>query len=162
MLPLTASELRPNLLPAGLLSTPPEQLFPQARDPKAALAGLLLISGHWDQSHQVSQDIGSREGSYWHAIAHRIEPDYGNAGYWFRRVGEHPIYRTLHTKAGTLLAASNSTWQLKNGWDPFLFLKWCEQARTLSEAEKRSTICEIQRAEYELLFSWCALTTKDL
>jgi hypothetical protein len=144
------------------MSTPAEQLFPQARDAEAALAGFLLLSGHWDLSHQVSQEIPTREGSYWHAIAHRIEPDYGNSGYWFRRVGDHPIFATLHAKASALLSSSTIGWRLKNTWDPHLFLMWCEKANTLSETEKRQMACQIQRLECDLLFSWCALKIKDL
>ncbi len=78
------------------MSTPVEELFPDARDGKAALAGLFLLYGHWDLSHQISQDVTSREGSYWHAIAHRLEPDSWNSSYWFRRVGEHPIFSGLY------------------------------------------------------------------
>ena len=35
----------------------------------------MLLLGDWERSHELSQDNPSREGSYWHAIAHRIEPD---------------------------------------------------------------------------------------
>src|SRR3954451_5018344 len=74
-------------------------LFPGARDANAALSGLLLLLGGWEQSHEISQDNPSPEGSYWHAIAHRIEPDSSNAGYWFRRVGVHPVFANLHGEA---------------------------------------------------------------
>ena len=67
------------------MSADPKKLFPHARDAPAALSGLVLMAGHWDLSHQIAQDISSREGSYWHAIAHRIEPDSPNSGYWFRQ-----------------------------------------------------------------------------
>ena len=63
------------------------QLFPGAFSPEAALSGLYLYFCAYDQSHSISQDISSVEGSFWHGIMHRQEPDPGNAGYWFRRVG---------------------------------------------------------------------------
>src|SRR5262252_7547037 len=65
------------------------RLFPESRSPQAAIAGLYLYFSCWDEAHQVAQDISSAEGSYWHAIVHRQEPDEGNSGYWFRRVGHH-------------------------------------------------------------------------
>ncbi len=51
------------------------------------MAGLLLLFGCWEQAHQVSQEDDSKEGSYWHGIVHRLEPDNSNAAYWFNRVG---------------------------------------------------------------------------
>src|SRR6516162_5234245 len=52
----------------------------------ACLAGLWLFHDFLDESHKISQDIDTVEGSYWHGILHRREPDYSNAAYWFRRV----------------------------------------------------------------------------
>ena len=144
------------------MSTPVEQLFPDARDAKAALAGLLLFYGHWDLSHQVSQDVESPEGSYWHAIAHRIEPDSSNAGYWFGRVGDHPIFGSIYTAAKALLSSANTGWRLKNSWDPHLFIAWCDEGRSLIGSEKHRLACEIQHLECNRLFAWCALKTKGL
>jgi hypothetical protein len=161
-IPLSASEFHPRDLPPDLLSTDPEQLFPKARDAKAALSGLLLIAGHWDLSHQVAQDIPSREGSYWHAIGHRIEPDSSNSAYWFRRVGQHPIFAALHERAALFLSSSNTGWRLKREWDPHLFLIWCDESRNLPQSEKHALAIQIQGAECELLLSWCALKLRDL
>jgi len=49
----------------------------------------------FDESHEIVQNVHSHEGSFWHAILHRQEPDSGNAAYWFRRVGAHKIFRDL-------------------------------------------------------------------
>jgi hypothetical protein len=150
-IPLSASEFHPQDLPANMMSTDPKLLFPHARDANAALSGLLLIAGHWDLSHQIAQDVSSREGSYWHAIAHRIEPDSWNSGYWFRRVGEHPIFGALHEQATAL------GWSPKSHWDPHHFLILCDEARTAPGSAKYEYAQQIQRAECELLFSYCAL-----
>src|SRR5437762_1928586 len=84
---------------AAVQSASPSLLFRGARAPQAAVSGLLLLVGCWDESHELSQSIESGEGSYWHAIAHRVEPDSSNAGYWFRRVGKHPTFAELHRRA---------------------------------------------------------------
>lgn len=64
-------------------------------------AGLLLYWDFADESHQISQTMegrgNPRTADYWHGIMHRREPDAGNASYWFRRVGEHPLLRQLGT-----------------------------------------------------------------
>src|SRR5687767_13390080 len=54
---------------------------------QACFAGLWLYFDFLDESHAISQDLDTAEGSYWHGILHRREPDYPNAKYWFRRVG---------------------------------------------------------------------------
>jgi hypothetical protein len=142
---------------AKLQQLGPPSLFPRARAPEAAASGLLLLLGCWDASHEVSQNISSREGSYWHAIAHRMEPDAANAGYWFRQVGEHAIFPALHQKAGEILERGDtSAWRLKPAWDPFLFIEWCEEGRRKPGTEQERAALEIQRAEWDLLFEWCA------
>lgn len=135
--------------------TPAQQLFPSAQYPKEALSGLLLRLNCWEESHQLSQDLETVEGSYWHGIAHRMEPDYPNAGYWFRRVGKHPIFPRLHVAASDILASERLGWRLKEAWDPFLFNGWCEEASQApgSSAERVATL--IQNIEWELLFTWC-------
>jgi hypothetical protein len=46
---------------------------------RACLAGLWLYHDFLDESHTISQEIGSTTGSYWHGIMHRREPDASNA-----------------------------------------------------------------------------------
>src|SRR5689334_12669351 len=90
-----------------------KQLFSASRAPEAALAGLYLYFSCWEDAHTIAQDISTAEGSYWHAIVHRQEPDAGNASYWFRQVGIHPIFPDLaSTAAGLGFPAAGK-------WDPF-------------------------------------------
>jgi hypothetical protein len=136
-------------------------LFPGARRPEAALSGLLLWLNCWNASHDISQNIGSPEGSYWHGIAHRIEPDSFNAGYWFRRVGKHPVFTELYEQAQAILNrekrdAHTLHWQLKSSWDSFLFIDWCDEARMQPGTVSEKVALEIQKAEWQLLFEWCA------
>jgi hypothetical protein len=74
-------------------------LVKAARVPPLLRAGLYLYFDCWEDAHAVAQDINTAEGSYWHAIVHRREPDAANAGYWFRQVAEHGIFPALCKRA---------------------------------------------------------------
>src|SRR5580704_806309 len=65
----------------------PDTWFPGVRSPGGAVAGLLLIAGCWSEAHDVASELDTPEGSYWHALIHRMEPDTWNSNYWFRSVG---------------------------------------------------------------------------
>src|SRR4051812_18484649 len=91
----------------------------QAKLPESARTGLYLRAGFWKDAHEIAQAIETPDGSYWHAIVHRQEPDPGNAGYWFRRVGAHPIFPALARRAAELEPS------LGGHWDPFAFIDYC-------------------------------------
>jgi hypothetical protein len=138
-------------------STNPEELFPSARAPRPALAGLYLYFSCRDEAHEVAQSDSSLVGNYWHAIVHRQEPDAGNASYWFHRVGEHPIFTPLLEQARSIQAAHpDAGLSFSGAWDPFAFLNLCERARLRPGSEIERAALEIQRAEWQLLFDYCA------
>jgi hypothetical protein len=134
------------------------ELFPDSFAPEAALSGLWLYFSCFDESHSLSQDIHSAEGSYWHGIAHRQEPDPGNAGYWFRRVGRHPIFPALHGAALGIFRTGGIRAMASSGsdWDPFAFIDYCGSARRQPGSAAEQTAREVQRAEWQLLFDFCA------
>jgi hypothetical protein len=111
-----------------------------AKIPELLRAGLYLYFGCWNEAHQTAQDIATREGSYWHAMVHRQEPDAGNAGYWFAQVGTHPIFADLSAAAG-------------EPWNPRGFIQECERARGADDQRRAQ---ELQLLEWQLLFDYCA------
>jgi hypothetical protein len=44
--------------------------------------------GDWNQSHEVIQDVNSKNAAWIHAYLHRKEGDSGNAKYWYSRAGK--------------------------------------------------------------------------
>jgi hypothetical protein len=146
--PCSSEEARRRL--RGVSAT---DLFPRARTPEAALSGLYLYFSCWDEAHAIAQDLPSAEGSFWHGIVHRQEPDAENASYWFRRVGAHPIFPKLQEDAVSTLAT-----HLKAGatWDPFRFIELCERTRSESGSELERKLMLVQRTEWQLLFGYCA------
>jgi len=117
--------------------------------PELARAGLYLYAGLWDEAHEVAQSVETPDGSFWHAIVHRQEPDAANASYWFRQVGQHAIYPDLASRAAAIDPA------LAGEWDPYAFIDYCERAvrKPASDHERRAI--QIQQAEWELLFDYC-------
>ncbi len=139
-----------------LLKTLPGTIFPDVRLPDCVLAGVLLHLGCWTEAHQIAQNVDATEGSYWHAILHRMEPDGWNANYWFRRVGAHPIYPKLHSEA--LRLAQNypsANFSIAGAWKPEEFIRFCERAAASSGSAQEKLAQEIQQAEWELLLNWC-------
>jgi hypothetical protein len=133
-------------------------LFPRAYAPEAALGGLWLYFSCCDESHEIVQNLHSSEGSFWHAILHRQEPDAGNAAYWFRRVGSHPVFRDLYRIAREVVTRHPDAEFRPGGkkWDPFSFIMFCERARQQPDSPSEHAALELQRAEWQLLFDYCA------
>jgi len=122
----------------------------RAADPgmaSAVRAGLLLLADRMEDSHALSQDLDTPEGSYWHGILHRREPDYSNARYWFRALGDHPLFREL----GSLPAARGKP--TRPGWDPFRFIDLCEDCIRKGNEETRGELEELQEREILLLLA---------
>lgn len=126
----------------------------------SVLAGLLLANGEDEASHRVSQaSEGQPDFDYWHGLMHRREPDYGNASYWFRRVGNHAAFATLYDAVrDTLTEMGLSTDDLEDlsPWDPFEMIDRCRvesgrAASTRGEAMRRVLI--IQQIEYRHLLA---------
>jgi hypothetical protein len=132
----------------------PRDLFPASRAPEAALAGLYLYFSCLDEAHNIAQSVETPDGSYWHGIMHRQEPDAGNAGYWFRRVGKHAIFPGLRDAALAL------GYPAGGAWDPFAFIDACEEARRTPGSDQELLLMKVQRAEWQLLFDHCASVRK--
>jgi hypothetical protein len=138
-------------LVGGTCSSPAARnLLKASKLPPAVLAGLYLYFSCWDDAHGVAQDLETQDGSYWHAIVHRQEPDAGNAGYWFRQVGQHAIFPALRMRAGEIGV------EFGDRWDPIAFIDYCEAARRRPGSAEERKALEVQRAEWQLLFAWCA------
>jgi hypothetical protein len=127
---------------------------------QCCLAGVWLLHNYFDASHAISQEIETEDGSYWHGILHRREPDYGNAKYWFRRVANHPIFEELGRESRSLAAADGAVdgpaqfLLNQERWEASRFVDLCEKiaSGTSSAGELASAIA---RLEWRMLFDHC-------
>ena len=140
----------------GLAATSARDLFPASWSPAGSLSGLWLYFSCFAECHAICQDLETPEGSFWHGILHRQEPDAGNAGYWFRRLGVHPIFPQIHAAAEEILSRHPVPLKLKDHWDGLAFIDFCEEARRNPGSQSEQAALEIQRAEWQLLFDYCA------
>lgn len=112
-------------------------------DPQAAdccVAGIKLLHGQLGPSHDISQAIKTREGSYWHGIMHRLEGDYWNSKYWFGNVGQHPVVRDL---------------QAEFAGYPEDFIDRCEVVVESGQRTDDEELQSISRQEWVSLFEYC-------
>jgi hypothetical protein len=131
-------------------------LFPKSRRPAEALVGLWLYFSYFEEAHQLADSSKTKEGELWHAIVHRQEPDSGNAAYWFRRVGPHPIYSELGREAVKIIKVLPDAEFRVGKWDAFSFIAFCDRARDQPNTVQDRAAREIQRAEWQILFDYCA------
>jgi hypothetical protein len=152
---------RANRLLLADIEGPLQELFsllePNSGTKAFLKAAALLWHDHLEASHALSQGIESADGSFLHGIMHRREPDYGNAKYWFRRVGAHPAFKPLAQSASGLIGAADDDALRRKllpsgAWDPFAFVDACAEAlREPSRSGRIRLLEELQAVEFECL-----------
>lgn len=154
-LPPAISELLSGRLPVLGPGTPNEPMrekletFPTAGEMgRAVLAALWLYHDFLDESHEISQELHTPAGSLLHGMMHRREPDAWNSKYWFRQVGDHPVYAEIAAAAKELGYGNGK-------WDPMRFVDDCEAARGKG-SEREELLKRVQAKEIELVAAWCA------
>jgi hypothetical protein len=123
-------------------------------DAQALHAALWLLFDFMTESHDISQQIATPSGSFWHGILHRREPDAFNAKYWMARVGEHPVFPELLNDARELAAgepALAAKLSALKTWDAAWFVDQCCSPQSAGATE---VLLTIQRREWALLFDY--------
>jgi hypothetical protein len=127
-------------------------------DPDYAALGratVLMWHDHFDASHKLAQDVENADGSLLHGILHRREPDYSNARYWFRRVGNtHPSFDCVVGKIKIALMGLKADLLAKqiipnDKWQPLRFIDLVEDAAGRGDTAYDQLLRQIQAAEIQ-------------
>jgi hypothetical protein len=152
---------RANVLPISTLNHTLDELFAKHQlcgNSRELIRGLAFLwHDHLDEAHVIAQEVEGADGSFLHGIVHRREPDYGNAEYWFRRVGAHPCFSQIARRVEELAdLKSHATLRaeiLRDGkWNPFGLIDACQKAAGKSNADPQVKLLrQIQAVEFEVL-----------
>ena len=128
-------------------------------DASAMLAGLWLYFDFLDESHTISQSLRSETGSFWHAIMHRREGDFGNSKYWYARCQNHPSLPAIAAAAAKFvnqMPADKSLLRVvASGWSPSAFVDLVQSVHESPSDPRHALAVALQRVEWQVLFDHC-------
>jgi hypothetical protein len=152
---LSAQEPVPDKRLIQRIAVAEDHEFARANGPEArCIRSLLFIAaGGVDQAHRIVQEISTSDAAYIHGIVHRIDDDFDNARYWFRRAPMHPAAAEIYRRA----AANSLTVASHPIWDPLLVTDMVERSRTAGVTEELRVILTI---EFEELLQFLTNTTE--
>ena len=152
---------RAGVLPLKQLTATLDELLAESKlreTSRELVRGLILLwHDHMEPAHEIGQAIENPDGSFLHGILHRREPDYGNAAYWFRRVGRHKCFPEIAKRSGELLTVKHESaiqkQLIRSGeWDAFGFIDLCEKASAKRADDAAVKLLrELQGIETEVL-----------
>jgi len=158
-LPALGPKSRANVKSGGQLRQELDLIFSATRvSPLTAdliRAAALLWHDDLDQAHVIVQNGNSTEAAFIHGIVHRREPDYGNAKYWFHRVGQHRTFSKIGARVAEFLSHNprhpSSTFVANGMWQPMNFIDACAQAEQPHKDFDVLSLQHLQRIEFEAL-----------
>ena len=114
----------------------------------AALSLALLWHDDLDAAHGLCQaHEGHPDCDYVHALLHRREGDFANAKYWFREVGDHPVYPVV---AQAVAGLGQPGLVVDGQWRSAAMVDACAAALSRDVA-RQPVLMQVQAAEFRIL-----------
>lgn len=110
---------------------------------RCCVAAVWMFQGFLDESHSISQEIDTSEGSYLHGIMHRREGDYSNAKYWFRKARVNSFFPKIDSWAQSDPQIDDSTRQSLIPFDATSLVDAVESQKSGNESLERLTFYEL-------------------
>jgi hypothetical protein len=132
-----------------------EKIFPESSERGCLIAGLWLLIGELEKAHIICQEISTVHGSAWHAVVHRMEGDFWNSKYWWRRASGLAWPNVMEEVRGAVPKppAELKTFSSAARYDPAMFVDLVEAHH--GEARMRDALVAVQRVEWMALFDEC-------
>lgn len=115
---------------------------------------LFLAAGGVDQAHRLAQELSTSASSYIHGMVHRIDDDFDNARYWFRRARVTPAAAEMYRRA----AAKSMKVASRPHWDPSMVTDMVEASRTEGVSDELRAVLA---TEYEVLLEFLCNTAEE-
>ncbi len=151
-----AADLLHTLSPADLV----DGKLANPDDAACLLSGLWLWHDYLDESHTISQQIENETGSFWHAIMHRREGDFGNSKYWYAKCRNHPILASMGNQAQQIVARAPLDKTLlkltMNGWSGPAFVDFIQSVHESPSDPRYAAAVALQQLEWRVLFDHCS------
>lgn len=121
-------------------------------------AMLWLRIGRIDRAHDIVQDATSSVQAYIHGIVHRLEGDYWNANYWFRRVRDQKLDQWVTGHVGQSLAKNETPDKkqvvgLDGRFEPSRFVNAVEACCTQKKGD-RTFLTQVGQAEWQAVWEY--------
>jgi hypothetical protein len=150
-----AADVLHTLSPADLIDTP----IQNADDAACILSALWLWHDYLDESHVISQKVENETGSFWHAIMHRREGDFGNSKYWYAQCRDHPVLTSLAAQANEIIGRADADKGLLrltlSGWNASAFVDYVQSVHESPSDPRYGIAVSLQQLEWRVLFDHC-------
>lgn len=141
--------------PADLLDVPVKS----PDDAACVLSGLWLWHDFLDESHTISQRVENQTGSFWHAIMHRREGDFGNSKYWYAKCRSHAVLDSIAAQANGVIARADADKALlrltMSGWNGPAFVDYVQSLHESPSDPRYAIAVALQQLEWRTLFDHC-------
>jgi len=128
-------------------------------DAACLLSAMWLWHDYLDESHTISQQVENETGSFWHAILHRREGDFGNSKYWYAKCRSHPVLMTIAAQANDVIARADADKALlrltMSGWNGPAFVDYVQAVHESPSDPRYGIAVALQQMEWRVLFDHC-------